>query len=175
MLALSCIPSLGRANVDEHTYLHKQANKRTSEQANKQTDVARGTTYHKDLDIHFLAKINIGEDEDAFDQEYSLGMYEGRDLRAAVRREIVIGQGCAVPSLELADVLHQQRGVQAIGMVEVDLAAFFDRLGGQVLVVMIVGEVYHVGCATQLREEPSREGGFAGACSACDSEGDHRF
>ncbi len=99
-----------------------------------------GVGVHEDLDVHQFAQRGIFENQNAVNDDGRARLDAHHFRQAAVRGEVVRGAVNGFPGAQLADVLDQQRRINGIGMVVIELGALVERKLGMVLVIRVVRE-----------------------------------
>ena len=99
-----------------------------------------GVGIHENLQVHEVAQPGIPQRHDALDDDDLAGLHVDRLLQSVADEEAV---GGLLDGLALAQVFHlldEERPVEGIGVVEVDLTAFLHAEERGVVVVRILGD-----------------------------------
>lgn len=100
-----------------------------------------GVGIHEYLYIEEAAEVWFSEDKDTFDNDDGFGVDEAGLRCAAVSAEVINREVNGLEVLEGENMLNEERGIEGIWVVKVDLSALIFRKAAQVFVVGIVGEV----------------------------------
>ena len=128
---------------------------------------------HEDLDVEQLAQRSVLEDQDALDDDHLVGLDLHSLVGAVVLNIGVHGALDALPVAQLLEVLDEQRGVERVWMVVVDLGALLIGLALLALIVVVVADDGHL--IAEMLLEMARECGLAraGAPGDADKHGAH--
>ena len=130
-----------------------------------------GVGVHKHLDVHQVAQLLAGKDQDALHNDDRRGVHRHRLVAAVVDGVVVHRHADALAGAQLLQVLHHQVGVKAVRVVVVELAAF---LVGQLVVALVVAVVVDDAdfLLAKMLPQPPRQGGLAAAGAAGDADHD---
>ena len=123
-----------------------------------------------ELDVHLVAELAVFVDQDALDHDDPRRPDGDGLVRAVVDRVVIDRAGDGLALLEVLERLHQQVGVEGVGMVVVELGAL---LIGHVVVRLVVVVVVDDGyLAAEILDQPPGDGGLAAAGAAGNAD-DH--
>ena len=98
-------------------------------------DAHIGVRVHKELDVQPIAQLGLGKDEDALDDD-DLGRHDCDRLGCAVVHRVVICRALdGLPGAQRVEVLHEQRRVERVRVVVVELFALGE---GNVVMPLII-------------------------------------
>ena len=132
-------------------------------------DVAAQAAHHPevgvgvdvDLEVHQPPQLGLVEHQDPLDDQHRDAVPPERwPRRPVVHREVVGGPLDAASGQQFPQMLHQQAGLQRVGVVVVDLGPFLEREMGEIQVVGVVLDQRHV-LGADLLHDLLGDGGLA--------------
>eukprot|EP00327_Prymnesium_parvum_P028707 CAMPEP_0195579036 /NCGR_PEP_ID=MMETSP0814-20130614/13180_1 /TAXON_ID=97485 /ORGANISM="Prymnesium parvum, Strain Texoma1" /LENGTH=334 /DNA_ID=CAMNT_0040715673 /DNA_START=107 /DNA_END=1107 /DNA_ORIENTATION=+ len=126
----------------------------------------------EDLDVEHVSQLLVRVDQNALDEYDARGVHHRRRRAARVRGEVVHRDAHRRAALELAQMLHQQRCLQRVRVVEVGACSDLHRQVVERAVVRVVRDV-HEALGTDALRDGAGDGGLARAGAAGDPH-DHR-
>ena len=127
-------------------------------------DAHVGVGVDEELDVHHPTERVFGQDQDALEEQHrSRGEGIGQHL-ARVGGVVVDEMGDRTAGLQVTEILHEERGVESVGVVVVDGGPGGGIEGGAVLVVRVLGDE-QAALGAEARQELPGEAGLARACA----------
>jgi len=122
-----------------------------------------------DLDVEQLSDALLDEDEDALQDDDRRRLHLARLLGTTVILEIVDRQRDRRATFERLEMRDEQRGLERLGVVVVELAALVVREIDAIAVIRVVLD-HNDARGRKRRRDPLRNGGFSGPAPPGDSD-----
>src|SRR5262245_17628653 len=119
---------------------------------------------HEDFDVHQLPQRGVGEDQNAFEDQYRLRLDMDRLVPARMRGKVVNRRLDRLACAQRLHVINEQIVVQRVWMVEVYPVPQLDRHVSEVAIVTVLLQKDHTLVADVLQNAP-RDGRLARSCA----------